>query len=153
MDGTGGVSATGGVGGATGTGGTGVTCDPTTSSWQRVVSCDIVAPGNIFHSCVDYFATARSAASVLDHETASCTDEGGTTLTDTSCVAASSLGGCVDAIDSSAMSSEAEYSQAFQYPGMGLTAEIIAEGCTEDGQPYLSPSADPSTVAPAFSCP
>ena len=118
-----------------------------------MLSCDIVAPGNIFHACVDYFATADSAATVLAYETAACTDQGGIALTDTSCVAAGSLGGCVDPIDTGALSSEAEYSQAFQYPGMDLTAEIIAEGCAEDGQPYLSPSADPITVAPAFTCP
>jgi hypothetical protein len=140
-------------GGATGTGGTGVSCDPTTGSWQHVLSCDIVAPGNIFHSCVDYFATAQSAASVLDRETAACTELGGAPLADAACAAASSLGGCIDAIDPVVSSGDAEYSQAFQYPGMNLTAEVVAEGCAEDGHPYLSASADPSTGAPAFTCP
>jgi hypothetical protein len=151
---TGGVNGTGGTAGATGTGGIGgASCDPTASTWQRVLSCDIVAPGNIFHACIDYFASANSADIVRESETAACTDQGGTPLTDVSCAAASSLGGCIDAIDAVVSSDHAEYSRTFQYPGMNVNTAIVAAGCADDGLPYVSATADPSTGAPPFTCP
>lgn len=147
----GGGGGTGATGGASGTGG--ASCDPTTGRWQRVLSCDIVAPGNVFHSCVDYFATANSAISVSQREMAACSDEGGTPLVEVPCAGASSLGSCISTIDASVTSGDAEYTQAFGYPGLGVTAVILASGCASDGLPYLPPTADPSAGAPQLTCP
>lgn len=136
--------------GGSGSGGSGVTCTPSAEGWQHILSCDIVAPIGSFHACVDFFATAESAPAVLEREAAACTDEGGTPSADKVCSDVTSLGSCINAVDTDAASADAEYDRPFQYPATDLTAEIVAAGCVEDGQPYVPVGSEVNAGAPTL---
>lgn len=141
-----------GVGGAGGAGGMAAPCVPETSSWRFVVGCDTVAPGDTFHSCLEYYATALSTTNVLARESAACADGGGTVVTEV-CAVAGSLGSCIGAVQLLSTSAAAEFARAYTYAGPELTQQIVADNCESDDMPYFAPGSDKNAGVPALTCP
>ena len=122
-----------------------------TSSWQFLFGCDIVAPTDTFHSCVDHYGTATSSASVLSQQSEACLADGGTVLT-APCPPTGALGSCIGLIDLLSTSPDAEFDRAYTYPGTGLNTDIVAENCTSDGMPYYPPGSEASAGTPSLTC-